>query len=135
LAEILIVEDDRDLAEAYDDLLTAHGHSVRLTNTVAQSMKQIAQERPDVIILDLSLPDKSGTALIRYISEQGLRDVRLIIISGHSEMLPHSHFTEVADLVLNKPISNDQLLTLLERILAASSKSHYEHPSNASVEA
>jgi DNA-binding NtrC family response regulator len=131
LADILIVEDDFDLAEAYNDLLTARGHIVRLTHTVTQSIRQINQKHPDVIILDLSLPDKSGAALIRYVGEQRLRDIRLIIISGHAEMLPH---TEVADLVLNKPISNDQLLTLLERILAASSKGHREHHSNASVE-
>jgi DNA-binding NtrC family response regulator len=117
LADVLIVEDDLDLAESYVDLLQARGHDVRLTTTVAESIRQIKQKHPEVIILDLSLPDHSGAALIRYIWQQLLHNVRVIIISGHSEMMPDGNFMEVVDLILNKPISNGQLLTLVERVL------------------
>ena len=124
MADILIVEDEFDLAETYADLLTAHGHKPRLTTTVAEAIRQIRQKHPEVIILDLSLPDNSGAVLIRHIWEHKLRNIRLIVISGHSEMVPQGNFMDAADLVLNKPISNDQLLTLIERVLRRVSTSN-----------
>jgi len=121
LADILIVEDEFDLAETYADLLKAHGHKTRLTTTVAEAIRQLRQKQPEVIILDLSLPDHSGAVLIRHIWEHRFRDIRMIIISGHSEMVPQGSFMDAADLVLNKPISNEQLLTLIERVLRRAS--------------
>jgi DNA-binding NtrC family response regulator len=117
LAAILIVEDEIDLAEAYGDLLEAHGHSIRVACTVRAAVELIQQVKPEVVILDLNLPDNSGSAVINHMHvTYGLDDIRVIIVSGHSEMAHHADFAETSDLVLNKPVSNDQLLTLVERI-------------------
>ena len=116
MTSILIVEDDIDLSETYADLLKARGYSIQVTATVSGALKSIQQAKPKIIILDLDLPDSSGLAVIKYVHANGFDIIRLIIISGHSEMAYHADFAEMGDLVLAKPISNDQLLTLVERL-------------------
>ncbi len=120
MVAILIVEDDADLAETYQDLLQARGHSIEVAATVRAAVKYLTHNQPSVIILDLSLPDDSGFEIVKYVREHGADNTRLLIISGHSEMARHSDLAHTSDLVLNKPVSNDQLLTLIERITCRS---------------
>jgi len=120
LVAILIVEDDLDLAETYADLLQAHQHSVVMATTVSAALKLIEAAKPAIIILDLNLPDNSGFAIIKHVHKNAPNEIRLIIISGHSEMARQADLATSSDLVLNKPVSNDQLLTLINRISAHS---------------
>ena len=116
MVAILIIEDDIDLAETYVDLLETHGHTLWTATTVQTAVELIQQIKPEIVILDLNLPDNSGLVVIRYIHAHRLSDIRLIIVSGHSEMAHHAELADTSDLVLTKPVSNDQLLTLIERI-------------------
>src|SRR5690606_24343308 len=64
-ARILVVEDDLDAAEMLRDLLSAVGASVETASTAAEGMERMKTFRPDVLVSDISLPDKDGYAFMR----------------------------------------------------------------------
>ena len=113
---ILIVEDDSDLIETYTDLLEAGGYQVTSASSVVETLNLIKHFTPDLVILDLSLPDAFGFNIIDSIrSVDRLMNTIVIVVTGHAEM---TSVTDQADIVLTKPVSNHQLLTIIKRYLA-----------------
>lgn len=115
--KILIVEDDADLVETYTDLLDAKGYATTSAFTVATAIQMAISTEPSVIILDLNLPGSSGIGVLDFVrSCKPLAHTKILVVSGHSEMTELG-LVDKADIVLTKPISNEQLLTIVERLL------------------
>ncbi len=74
---VLIVEDDPNIREALSDALTAAGHAVRAVDTALGGLRQLRQEPPDLVILDLGLPDLDGADALRML--RAASDVPVII--------------------------------------------------------
>jgi CheY-like chemotaxis protein len=111
VGRVLIVEDDEDLVETYTDLLKLHHHSVMAVNKAIDAVTLVARFKPSVVLLDLNLAGYSGTVVINTIrGYQPLKDTKIVVITGHPEMLKDSKDSSRVDLVLSKPISNEQLL-------------------------
>lgn len=120
MAKILIVEDDADLVETYTDLLEAKGHVPISASSAADAIELAISTEPSIIILDLSLPGVSGTHVLDLIrGYKPLENTRILVVTGHSEMTT-SELVEKADIVLNKPVSNEQLLAMIARLLRLS---------------
>lgn len=81
--DVLIVEDDGELASMLDTVLRAEGFSVRRACTLASAMEQAKQALPQLVILDLTLPDGQGSAWFGLGGE--LRRVPTLVISARSE--------------------------------------------------
>lgn len=115
MEKILIVEDDADLVETYTDLLELHHHSVTSVGRVNEAIPLVMWFKPHIVLLDLNLAGHSGTVMINIIRRsQPLKDTKIVVITGHPELLKDSQDADRVDLVLSKPISNEQLLTTIK---------------------
>jgi len=118
MADIFIVEDDLDLVETYADLLEANGHSVVCASQISEATAYVIETRPDIITLDLNLPGNSSAAITAFIhGAKAIGESKLIVISGHPEMILGHEWMDQVDLVLTKPVDNEHLLIMIERLL------------------
>ena len=120
MAKILIVEDDADLVETYVDLLEAKGYATISAVSVADAIQLAVSEEPSIVILDLALPGGSGVSVLDFIrSHERLRNTRILVISGRTEMA-NLGLADKADIILTKPVSNEQLVSMIDRLLRQS---------------
>lgn len=116
MAKILIVEDDTDLVETYTDLLEAHHHTVTCVDNANEARDLVKQLEPAIVFLDLNLVGYPGTILIRTIRDyEALQNTKIVVITGHPEMLEYHKDIARVDLVLTKPIANEQLLATVNQ--------------------
>ena len=108
---VLMVEDDDALCRVVDRNLTARGVSVRRAATVADALAAIASERPDLVLLDIDLPDRTGWDLMRALTAHEM-DLPTIIITG-TRVTPErlAQFKPLA--YLPKPFPIDALVRLV----------------------
>jgi len=78
---ILLIEDDESVAEVLADAFAADGHETAIAHTGEEGLRQIAQQRPDAVVLDVRLPTLNGVAVLRRIrsTDQALP---VIIMTG-----------------------------------------------------
>jgi CheY-like chemotaxis protein len=120
MQKILIVEDDADLVETYTDLLEMHRYSVTSTAKAYDAISLVVQLKPQIVLLDLNLAGYSGTVVINMIrGYQLLKDTKIVVVTGHPEMLQGNRDASRVDLVLSKPISNEQLLRTVNQFAPA----------------
>jgi len=83
MAKILFIEDDQFLTTAYGDKLTREGFEILTAESAAEGMQMIRGHSPDLIILDLVLPDKSGFELLEEVkSDESLNQIPIIVLSN-----------------------------------------------------
>jgi DNA-binding response OmpR family regulator len=116
---ILIVEDDVGVAETLAQALSELHYNVRVALTAADALVIADMERPDVILLDIVLPDSSGTRTLDRLRKLR-RGVPIIMITANAdeelarETLRHGAFD-----YLMKPFDLDRLISVVEAALAS----------------
>jgi DNA-binding response OmpR family regulator len=119
MAEILIIEDDPDLVETYMDLMESRGHSVFHVSRLSQAIEYLAEHSPHIITLDLNLPGSSSMTIEGFMHQaRAMCSSRIIVISGHPEMISGSDWMDDIDLVLSKPVNNHHLIMMIDRLLS-----------------
>jgi CheY-like chemotaxis protein len=118
-ARILIVDDDPDVRDSMEAALESEG---ALTITAADGNEAIRlsnQERPDLVILDMMLPRRSGFLALERI--KGREDSPVVIMVTANEGKRHQEYAEAmgVDLYLQKPVPLTLLIEEVERLLAA----------------
>ena len=109
---ILIVEDDRAVRNLLSTALETQGYSYRTAETGAASIMEALSCRPDLIILDLGLPDMDGVDIIKKI--RGWSSVPIVVVSARCEDRDKIEALDAgADDYLTKPFSVDELLARL----------------------
>jgi DNA-binding response OmpR family regulator len=112
---ILLVEDNADLAEGIEYNLRLEGYDVRIAENGLVGVQEARNWRPDLVLLDLMLPEMDGYQVLRHI-RQGDRQVPVIILSARGEEADKVRgFKLDADQYVTKPFS---IVELLERIAA-----------------
>jgi DNA-binding response OmpR family regulator len=122
LASILVVEDDFEIAGAIADLLTEAGHMPRTARNGAEGLRLVADESPDLILLDVEMPvlDGPGMAKALAIQRAGERPIPIILISAARDL--RSIAGAVGTLhYLKKPFSLNGLLQIVSNVLDARS--------------
>lgn len=117
VSRVLIVEDNRDTADTTAMLLRMHSFNVEVAYD-GRSAIQIAKDfDPDVVLLDLSLPDIDGHAVAANLRREGLDRASLIAVSGYA---PDADWDDVwFEEHLVKPVVNEMLVALLSRMQVA----------------
>jgi DNA-binding response OmpR family regulator len=111
----LIVEDDRDLATIFAMALREAGFETHTIRTGDTALQWLSSMTPDVVILDLHLPQVSGKEILCSIrQDERLANTKVIIASADPRMA--ETLEELADLVLLKPIGFGQLRDLASRL-------------------
>ena len=89
--QILVVEDDAPVRKLITTTLKAHGYSFTAAVNGNDAIMETASHNPDVILLDLGLPDIDGVEVIRRI--RSWSNVPIIVISARSEAVSYTHLT------------------------------------------
>ena len=84
-ARFLVVDDDEDHAELLAELLTSSGRNVQVASRGCDALEIIARESPDVVILDVSLPDMDGFDVAAVIRERFGSQIFLAALTGFSD--------------------------------------------------
>ncbi|MGH7923689.1 MAG: response regulator [Candidatus Binatus sp.] len=117
-ARILIVDDERDLVDAYVRLLERAGHRCFAAFDANEAIQIIDAESPDLVITDLSLPDTSGIEIVRH-ARTISKTMPVIVMSGHNtpELNEAAHAAG-ANMTLLKPVSIAELRRVIVEALA-----------------
>lgn len=118
-AKVLVVEDFEDNRFMMRRLLEMSGYSVVEAVNGQEAVEAADRERPDIILMDLSLPKLDGLAATRRIREQdGLKKVPIVAVSAHDTADFHAEALAAGcNEYVTKPIDFDHLVDLLDRML------------------
>jgi DNA-binding response OmpR family regulator len=83
VASVLVIEDDQRIRETLADALTASGHAVRTEGRGTDALAAVVDWRPDVVVLDLGLPDLDGTDVLRML--RGVSTVPVIVATARDD--------------------------------------------------
>ncbi len=114
VSRVLIVEDNRDMADTTAMLLRMHGFEVEVAYDGRSALQTARTYDPDVVLLDLSLPDMDGYAVARGLRGEAAVRASVIAVSGYS---PDADWGGMDfDDHLVKPVVNEALVALLSRM-------------------
>lgn len=119
---ILIVEDDALLARLVSDMLSRDGHDVRVASDGAEAIAEAAKAPPDLLLLDVNLPDSDGIEICRRVraTEAADRRATIVMVTGrHDTAAKLLAFSVGADDYLVKPIDVAELRSRVARWVAA----------------
>ena len=121
MANILIVEDEDNIALALEFLLTRAGHKHRRLAVGAGALAEMRGDRPDLVLLDVMLPDISGYEIIEAMrADPTLRDVRVLLMTARGSVVERRRGLELgADGFIAKPFELAELRDEMARLLGA----------------
>ena len=112
---VLIVEDNADFALSLATLLAGEGHGVEIAADGRRALEMVARTRPEVVLLDIGLPELDGFELARRIRERDGPGPLLVAISGYGREDDQRRAREAGiDHYLVKPFGHDRLRALLQ---------------------
>lgn len=116
---VLIVEDDPIIREALSDALSTAGHTARACDDALSGLRQLRREPPDLVILDLGLPDLDGAEALRMM--RAISDVPVIVATARRGELEAIRLLNAgADDYLTKPFSAAHVLARVSAVLRRS---------------
>jgi two-component system, OmpR family, KDP operon response regulator KdpE len=115
-ARILLVEDDAATRIAVARNLEAHGFRVATADDVAAALRALDAERPDLILLDLGLPDLDGSAVVRHVRRDATTPI-LVLSARTDERIKVATLEAGADDYVTKPFSMDELRARIGAVL------------------
>ena len=119
VSRILIVDDDEALVGMLGTFLSQHGYKTDFAYSGSTALKQVETFHPDLVLMDIGLPDISGLEILRRIrSVPTNHEVTIILITGASELeMKIEGFHTGANDYISKPIIPRELLLKVERFL------------------
>ena len=118
MAQILVVDDETGIRELLSEILADEGHSVWLAENAAAARKTRSEKRPDLVLLDIWMPDTDGISLLKEWSAAGLLTMPVIMMSGHGTIDSAVEATRIGAFdFLEKPIAMQKLLASVKKAL------------------
>lgn len=119
MANILVVDDELGIRDLLSEILNDEGHQVDLAENAAQARAARARARPDLVLLDIWMPDTDGVTLLKEWSSSGLLTMPVIMMSGHATIDTAVEATKIGAMAfLEKPITLQKLLKAVEQGLS-----------------
>jgi DNA-binding NtrC family response regulator len=121
MANILVVDDELGIRDLLSEILNDEGHAVELAENAAQARAARLQSRPDLVLLDIWMPDTDGVSLLKEWASAGLLTMPVVMMSGHATIDTAVEATRIGAMAfLEKPITLQKLLKAVEHGLAKS---------------
>jgi DNA-binding NtrC family response regulator len=115
MANILVVDDELGIRDLLSEILNDEGHQVELAENAAQARQARSRARPDLVLLDIWMPDTDGVTLLKEWSSGGLLTMPVIMMSGHATIDTAVEATKIGAMAfLEKPITLQKLLQAVE---------------------
>lgn len=121
MAEILIVDDELGIRDLLSEVLDDEGYEVIAVESATRAREVRDQRRPDLVLLDIWMPDMDGISLLREWASRGQLDMPVVMMSGHASIETAVEATRIGAVdFLEKPISLAKLTKTLSAALSAS---------------
>jgi len=121
MSDILVVDDEIGIRELLSEILRDEGYSVRLAENGDQARRERARARPDLVLLDIWMPDTDGITLLKEWARAGQLTMPVVMMSGHATIDTAVESTKLgASDFLEKPIALQKLLSTVGRVLRRS---------------
>ena len=121
MANILVVDDELGIRDLLWEILNDEGHTVEVAENAAQARAARLRDRPDLVLLDIWMPDTDGVTLLKEWSTAGTLNMPVIMMSGHATIETAVEATRIGAMAfLEKPITMQKLLKAVEQGLARS---------------
>ncbi|HSW07846.1 response regulator [Aquabacterium sp.] len=119
MATILVVDDELGIRGLLSEILSDEGHTVELAENAAEARSVRERLRPDLVLLDIWMPDVDGISLLKEWGAAGMLSMPVIMMSGHGTIDTAVEATKYgASAFLEKPITLQKLLRAVEQALA-----------------
>jgi DNA-binding NtrC family response regulator len=116
MANILVVDDELGIRDLLSEILNDEGHQVDLAENAAQARDARQRAQPDLVLLDIWMPDTDGVSLLKEWSTTGLLTMPVIMMSGHATIDTAVEAVRIgAKAFLEKPITLQKLLKAVEQ--------------------
>jgi DNA-binding response OmpR family regulator len=117
---VLVVDDDRQFLEATRAMLEEHGYEVIAAHDGTDGLRQAERESPDLIVLDLMMPRRSGFGVLDHVGHPGRPGPWIVVVTANDE-LRHEAIARAkgADVFLKKPFEMCELLQAVDGLLKA----------------
>ncbi len=120
MPRILVVDDEVGIRELLSEILYDEGYAVEQAENASQARRSRLRERPDLVLLDIWMPDTDGVSLLKEWGSQGLLDMPVIMMSGHATIETAVEATRIGAIgFLEKPITLQKLIKTVERSLSS----------------
>jgi DNA-binding NtrC family response regulator len=118
MSQILVVDDEIGIRELLSEILADEGHTVQLAENAARARALRGAERPDLVLLDIWMPDADGITLLKEWAANGQLTMPVVMMSGHGTIETAVEATRIGAIdFLEKPIALQKLLATVKRAL------------------
>ena len=118
MSQILVVDDEIGIRELLSEILADEGHTVQLAENAAHARALRGAERPDLVLLDIWMPDADGITLLKEWAANGQLTMPVVMMSGHGTIETAVEATRIGAIdFLEKPIALQKLLATVKRAL------------------
>ena len=118
MSQILVVDDEIGIRELLSEILADEGHSVQLAENAERARALRGAERPDLVLLDIWMPDTDGITLLKEWAANGQLTMPVVMMSGHGTIETAIEATRIGAIdFLEKPITLQKLLATVKRAL------------------
>lgn len=120
---VLIIEDEADAADLFAEMMRVSGFRVLKTSSTAPAITMMTAEQPDIVLLDIMMPDISGLDVLRQMrADPELADIPVVVVSAKSMPADIKNGMEAgASTYLTKPVGFLELKEAVERALGSQS--------------
>jgi len=118
LAQVLVVDDEPDIRQLVQEILEDEGYSVQIAKDGESARLAYAQQKPDLVLLDIWMPDIDGISLLKEWSSAGSLESQVVIMSGHGTLETAVEATRLGAFdFIQKPLSLAKLLATVRKAL------------------
>lgn len=120
MKKILVVDDDPYILMSLEFLMKKNGYQVMVARNGTEAMDAVNSIRPDLVLLDIMMPDVDGYSICKYIkSKKELRDIQVIFVSAKTKDADIQKGLQLgAALYISKPFSTRDLMKQVNELLA-----------------
>ncbi|HEX5340699.1 MAG TPA: sigma-54 dependent transcriptional regulator [Gammaproteobacteria bacterium] len=134
-SQILVVDDEADIRGMVQEILTEEGYKVRVAGNAAEARDARARAEPDLVLLDIWMPDMDGISLLKEWTREGALSFPVVMMSGHGTVDTAIEATKLGALdFVEKPLSLAKLLRTVEHALEMGRKARELHTRRGKVE-
>lgn len=134
MSEILVVDDEVGIRELLSEILREEGHQVRLAESASQARNSRSKSTPDLVLLDIWMPDSDGVTLLKEWASTGQLTMPVVMMSGHGTIDTAVEATRIGAYgFLEKPIALKKLLSTVGSALARGPASEQSISSFATI--
>lgn len=132
MSQILVVDDEIGIRELLSEILSDEGHQVRLAQNAAEARQIRSRNRPDLVLLDIWMPDTDGITLLREWAAAGQLTMPVVMMSGHGTIETAVEATRIgAYAFLEKPVAMQKLLVTVGKALAQQATAAASQPAHS----